>query len=350
MLLLLCAALVGADQGPGADAGSASDGPLGAERPAGGEADPGAVAQQAAPELAGFSLTRLQVPRDQLLEGGPARDAIHSVDQPTFASPEQASWVRGDTPVIGVSVGGEARAYPVHVMEYHQVVNDVVGGIPLVVTYDPITDIAVAYERTVEKRTLAFGVSGLILRSSFVLYDRDSDGLWSQFDGRAISGRFAGSVLRRHRTRVEPMALWYAREPQTRVLDRPEPRRIDYRRSPFSAYWISEVVPFPLEARDDRFHPKELVLGIETPDGTERAYIASLLRRVGSKIVDHVGEGRIRIVYDGETGTFSYDAPDAWHVTSAYWFAWKNLHPETGIWWPDRPGERDPAAGPREAP
>jgi hypothetical protein len=298
-----------------------------------------AVADEAAsPDetaLSGFSLAGLIVPRSQLIAGGPERDSIHSVDTPRFADVPEARWVRADTPVIGVSLAGEARAYPVHVMEYHQVVNDVIGGIPVVVTYDPLTDMAGVWRATLDGERLVFGVSGLIYRSSFVLYDREGEALWSPFDGRALTGRYADRALSPVRSRVEPMAVWLAREPGTRVLELPERMKIDYRYSPFSAYWISEKVPFPVESKDDRFHPKDLVLGVEI-DGTTRAYVASILSSAGSRIVDEVGGAKVRVEYDGATGTFRYEAPDNVRVTSGYWFAWKNLHPDTTIWQPDQ--------------
>lgn len=292
-------------------------------------------------ELSGFSLTRLVVPRDQLIAGGPERDAIQSVDAPRFADPPGARWVRADTPVIGVALAGEARSYPVHVMEYHQVVNDVIGDIPVVVTYDPLTDMAAAWRANMGDQKLEFGVSGLIFRSSFVLYDRLGEGLWSPFDGRALTGRFAGQQLAPVRTRVEPMAVWLSREPTARVLELPERRRIDYRRSPYSAYWISQELPFPLDSTDDRFHPKELVLGVEA-EGRARAYIASVVNAAGSRIIDELAAAKIRIEYDGATGTFRYEAPDSLRVTSGYWFAWKNLHPDTEIWRPTRAAQSTP--------
>lgn len=281
----------------------------------------------------GFSLEGLNIAREQLIPGGPPRDGIRSVDAPRFAAVADARWVRAETPVIGVALAGVARAYPVHVMEYHQVVNDVIGGVPVVVTYDPLTDMAAAWRAQLGEETLVFGVSGLIYRSAFVLFDRAHEGLWSPFDGRALSGRLAGTRLAAVRSRVEPMQAWLAREPGTRVLELPDRKRIDYRRSPYRAYWTSEEVPFPLDSTDDRFHSKELVLGVEA-GGRSRAYIGSVLTAAGARIVDDLGGARIRVEYDGATGTFRYQAPESVRVTSGYWFAWKNLHPDTEIWRP----------------
>lgn len=294
--------------------------------------------------LGGFVLEDLRVARDEVVPGGPGRDDIRSVDAPRFAPIDEARWVRADTPVIGVSVGDTARAYPVHVMEWHQVVNDRFGDVPVVVTYDPITDLAGAWRWPSGVPADTFGVSGLLDRDGFLLYDRGTSSLWSSATGRAISGARAGQALRPLRVRVETLARWLERHPDTRVLALPERRRIDYRRSPYSAYWISEAIPLAVRARDDRFHPKEVVLGVEHGDRS-RAYVGSILTRAGGRIVDDFASHRLRIAYMGDSGTFVFEAPEEIRVRSAYWFAWKSLHPDTEIWGEDLARERPSGAG-----
>ncbi len=98
---------------------------------------PGA-GDESSQELNGFRIERLRVPREAIRKGGPDRDGIHSVDEPEFAAPQDASWVSAPTPVLGVEIDGVARVYPVHLMEHHQVVNDSIAGIPVVVTYGPL--------------------------------------------------------------------------------------------------------------------------------------------------------------------------------------------------------------------
>ena len=281
--------------------------------------------------LNGFALGDLRVNRDKLVAGGPGRDKIHSVDEPAFAEPAAASWVAAENLVIGVSRDGAARAYPVHVMEYHQIVNDEIGGVPVVVTYDPIAGVPIAYVRRVGERTLEFGVSGLIYNSNFLLYDRATESLWSQFRGEAIAGPLAGTRLERLRVRQEPLGRWLERAPKTRVLGLPAPRRIDYRYSPFTAYWLSEKVPFPVEASDPSFHPKELVLGLRA-GGKTRAYLGSLVTGAGGILEDRFEGHDVRVGYTSELAAFDYEVPDAIEVTEAYWFAWKAFHPDTEVW------------------
>jgi len=279
----------------------------------------------------GFVLDDLRVDRETVVEGGPARDAIRSVDAPRFVAPDEARWVTADTPVIGVATSGRVRAYPVHLMEWHQIVNERIDESDLIVTYDPLTDMAAAWRSEAGPTRDGFGVSGLLDRNGFLIYDRATSSLWSPISGRAISGARAGQSLASQPVRVETMARWLARHPDTLVLALPDRDRIDYRLSPYSRYWTSEEVPLAVANRDDRFHPKEVVLGVES-QGRFRAYLGSIVTRAGGRIVDDFASQRIRIAYDGESGTFSYDAPEDVTVRSAYWFAWKNLHPETDIW------------------
>jgi hypothetical protein len=285
-------------------------------------------------ELNGFSIQGASVPVGAILEGGPRRDGIRSVDEPRFVGAEAATWVAADSQVIGVEIEGDARAYPVHLLEYHQIVNDEFAGKPVVVTYDPIAGTPIAFAASVAGQALHFGVSGLIYESNFLLYDRESESLWSQLLGQAISGPKKGARLRRIRVRQEAFAVWRHRHPETRVLERPMPKRIDYRYSRFQDYWISETVPFAVSARDDRFHPKAGVLGVVV-DGAARAYLGPVLTELGGRIVDEFHGHRIRIAYDVAASSFSWEIPDEIEVTDAYWFAWKAFHPDTEVWQPE---------------
>jgi hypothetical protein len=279
----------------------------------------------------GFDLSNTVVERAAIRAGGPTRDRIHSVDAPKFVPPQEATWCPPLAPVIGVALEGAAHAHPVHLLEYHQVVNDEVSGVPVLVTYDPLTGVPMAHRRTVDGRVLAFGVSGLIYDAQFLLYDRETESLWAQYEGLAVAGPLAGKKLERVEVRQELMASWFKRHPNTVVLVRPERMRIDYRYSPYETYWISEKVPFEVKARDDRYHPKEVVVGIRV-GGKTRAYLGSILTAEGGRIVDEFEGKKIRIAYDTDSSTFQWDVPDGVSVTDAYWFAWKSLHPDTEIW------------------
>jgi hypothetical protein len=282
-------------------------------------------------QLYGFSVAGSLVDRAKILPGGPGRDGIRAVDAPRFAGPDQSDAISPETPTIGVAIGGEARAYLVPILEYHQIVNDVVGGVPIAVTYDPLTGVARVFRRTVKDRMLRFGVSGLVWNSGFLFFDRETESLWSQFEGRAIAGPLAGESLASIRVRQEEFATFRAREPKTQILIPPDPEHLDYNQPPFARYGEEDRWSFPVEAGDRRFHAKELVVGVSV-GGKSRAYLASLLTRNGGRAEDEIAGKKISISYESDRGVFEWEAPEDVAVTEAYWFAWKAFHPDTEIW------------------
>ncbi len=287
----------------------------------------------------GFALTNLRVERGEIRAGGPPRDGIPAVRDPRLAEREAAAWLGPGDPVVGVAIGAAAHAYPVHVMERHQLVNDVVGGAPVAATYGPLAGAPRVWDRRVDGNVLEFGVSGLIYNGNFLLYDRESESLWVQLTGEAIAGPLSGKRLRQYRCRQELMRTWAGRHPATRVLALPEPQRIDYRHSPYERYWIQNRIPFPVRAEDARFHAKELVVGVRS-GGVARAYLGSLVTAAGGRAQDRLGEHAVVIDYSSQDGIFRWQVPDGVEVTEAYWFAWKAFHPDTEVW--KDPGEAPP--------
>jgi len=293
----------------------------------------------AATERNGFPLDGARVPVGEIVEGGPPRDGIPAVDEPHWSPPEQAHWVAAPNPVLGVALREEAHTYPEHLIERHQVVNDRIGGQKVVVTYDPLAGAPRAYRSTVKGRTLHFGVAGLIFNHSFLLYDHETESLWVQFTGEAIAGPLAGARLTPLRIRRETFASWLTRYPRASVLDRPMPRKIDYRHSPFIRYITEDRAIFPVRAEDHRFHQKEMVLGVVV-NGRARAYLGSLATAAGGSVEDEFQGRKIRLIYETNSATFRYDVPDDVEVAEAYWLAWKAFHPDTEVW-------HDPGSGSR---
>jgi hypothetical protein len=284
-----------------------------------------------AASLGGFELTNLNVDREHLVAGGPGKDKIRTVDAPEFSHIGEASWIGRDTEVLGIEVEGEARAYPVRMLEYHQIVNDVVGGVPIAVTYDPLAGTPIAYRRRVDGRTLVFGVSGLLYNHNFLFFDRETESLWSQFLGRAVAGPLAGKRLERVTVHQETAGAWIARHMESLFMRPPFPEKVFYQMSPYAAYWIEDKTLFPLAAADSTYHAKELVLGVVVGD-TARAYVGSILTRDGGESDEKIDGKRVRVLYDSETGTFHWDVDEGVLATEAYWLAWKAFHPETEIW------------------
>jgi hypothetical protein len=232
-----------------------------------------------------------------------------------------------------VVLKGDARAYPVHLLERHMIVNDRFGDVPVAVVYDPLAGAPNAFRRTVDGKTLVLGVSGLVYNGGIVMYDRATQSLWSPLLGRAIAGPLSGKKLERIPVRQETTAQWLARAPKSQVLAPPEPQKVDYRYSPYSSYWVQDTIPFAVAAKDPQYHAKELVLGV-VARGKPRAYLGSKLTAAGGEVSDDVGGAKIRIAYSSEDGVVQWEVPDGVEVQEAYWFAWKALHPDTEVWEP----------------
>lgn len=208
----------------------------------------------------GFPLTPCLVPRELLVASGRPKDGLSALVDPPLWTVAQAGaakfghgrfLVPGDR-VIGVRLGGAARAYPLRVLVWHEVVNDTVGGVPVAVTYDPLCDSAVAFRREVRGERLTFGVSGLLFDSNLLMYDRRTGGrvesLWSQLQFRAVAGPAAAArtALEVLPISVETWADWSREHPGTTV-PAPDPRMADkYASDPYTTYFGSDELRFPV--------------------------------------------------------------------------------------------------------
>lgn len=212
-------------------------------------------------ESYGFQLSPLLVSRELVVASGQPKDSWPAmIDPPTIRgrdyNPEkklnEVRKLRTTERVIGVVRNGEARAYPLWVLTWHEAVNDTLGGEPILVTYNPLCDSAVVFDRRVGDETLTFGVSGLLFNSNTLLYDRrdaaTGESLWSQLQFRAIAGPAAerGESLTLLPARVMTWAEWLAAQPETTVIV-PDPRRTRlYKRDAFLPYFGDERLHFPV--------------------------------------------------------------------------------------------------------
>lgn len=136
------------------------------------------------------------IPYDEILSGGPPRDGIPSIDAPQFISQEEATeWLAGNEPVIALEIEGDVRAYPLQILTWHEIVNDTVGGIPVAVTFCPLCNSAIVFDRRLDGEVYEFGTSGLLRHSDLIMYDRTTESLWQQFTGEAIVGDLVGKRL-----------------------------------------------------------------------------------------------------------------------------------------------------------
>jgi len=228
--------------------------------------------------------------------------------------------------VIGVVWNGQARAYPVPVLDWHELVNDTLGGQALLVSWCPLCGTGMVFDRG--KRH--FGVSGLLYRSDLLMYDRESESLWSQISSEAVSGPSRGQTLPLLRSRIESLGAWGRRHPETTVLTRRTGHARDYRRSPYQGYATSPDLLFPM-ATDERYHAKMPTLGLRVAGGAARAYPASELVAAGGAVKETFAGRAVRIRYDAEAQVFDVQAPEPIQVVEGFWFAWTAFHPETSV-------------------
>lgn len=171
-----------------------------------------------------------------IMDGGPRRDGIPPIDDPTFISVSQAEHLNPLDPVMSFTHNGETRAYPLRVMTFHEIVNDVVGGEPVAVTYCPLCNAAIVFDRNLDGEILDFGTTGKLRNSDLVMYDRQTDSWWQQFSGESITGSYAGTELTMLPSRLISFERFAEAHPDAMVLEDPARFRRPYGMNPYRGY------------------------------------------------------------------------------------------------------------------
>jgi hypothetical protein len=186
--------------------------------------------------------TRSGVDLAEIMSGGPPRDGIPAIDAPSFAPVAEVD-LPGNEPVIGLTLEGESRAYPMRILMWHEIVNDEIQGRPVAVTWCPLCNTGIVFDRRLGDRVLDFGTTGKLRNSDLVMYDRQTESWWQQFTGEAIVGELTGSTLTMLPARLESFADFKARAPEGKVLVPPAPGARSYGRNPYVSYDSSRA-PF----------------------------------------------------------------------------------------------------------
>jgi hypothetical protein len=335
--------------------------------------------------------TRTSIDLGEIRGGGPPKDGIPAIDEPRFESAEAArDWLDDRSPVISLEVAGEARAYPIAILMWHEIVNDTLGGIPVVVTFCPLCNTALVFEREVRGTVLDFGTTGNLRFSDLVMYDRQTESWWQQATGEAIVGERTGERLVFVPAQIISLEAFAEAHPDGDVLSRDTGHRRNYGRNPYVGYDEAGDRPFLYSGViDGRLAPKERVVTIGEGDEAT-AYPFSELRDVGvatgivggesvvvfwlpgvasaldTSVIDEgrdVGAtGVFRPVADGRELTFRRDGGEDTPITDVetgstwsvaghavagplagarleavphgnhFWFAWAAFAPETRVW------------------
>ncbi len=173
---------------------------------------------------------------DEIMSGGPPKDGIPSIDDPKFAPLAKIKEMGETEPVISLKIGGAAKAYPLRILIWHEIVNDTLAGVPVSVTYCPLCNSAIVFDRRLDGRVLDFGTTGKLRNSDLVMYDRQTESWWQQFLGEGIVGEMTGKRLKMLPARVESLARFRARHPQGLVLVPTQPGMLAYGANPYVGY------------------------------------------------------------------------------------------------------------------
>jgi len=210
--------------------------------------------------------------------GGPPKDGIPSIDEPRFESIANAqAWLAPTSPVISLEVGGSARAYPMAILIWHEVVNDTLGAVPVVVTFCPLCNTALVFERTLDGTVHDFGTTGNLRFSDLVMYDRQTESWWQQATGGAIVGTLTGKKLTFLAAQIVSLADFAAAYPDGDVLSRDTGNERAYGRNPYPGYDNANERPFLFAGEiDGRLAPKERVVTIDRGGSTIAIPLAAL--------------------------------------------------------------------------
>ena len=282
----------------------------------------------------GFDLSNATLPREEILHGGPPRDGIPALSDPKLIPALDAEYLEPTDRVIGITLKNQSRAYPIAILNWHEIVNDEIDGRRFAITYCPLCGTAVAFDATIDGQPTDFGVSGLLYNSDVLLYDRDTESLWSQILGESISGERVGKSLTAIPISHTTWRDWLERHPETLVLSDDTGFSRDYQRDPYAGYEESRYTYFAVNNEaPDSYHPKEIVLGLGI-DGLYKAYPFIELDKQGkSRFSDTVNGKRFDFIWDTANRSVTVTDADGRAVAGiqGFWFAWFAFHPDTEI-------------------
>jgi len=185
-----------------------------------------------------FSKTSIDF--NEIISGGPPKDGIPSIDNPVFKPVKEINSIADKEPVISLDINGDTRAYPISILMYHEIVNDTVGDVPVSVTYCPLCNASLTFERTLEGKVLEFGTTGKLRKSDMVMYDRQTQSWWQQYTGQGIVGEYTGKTLKLVPSRIESFALFKERHPHGKVQVPNNPGARPYGNNPYANYDTSQ--------------------------------------------------------------------------------------------------------------
>lgn len=252
------------------------------------------------------NLKKASIDLSEIMSGGVGKDGIPAINEPRFESLAEAGrWLNKQEPVIALYVGGEARAYPLQILIWHEIVNDIVGQTPVAVTFCPLCYSAIAFDRRLDGRIHTFGVSGMLRNSDMVMYDRETESWWQQMLGEAIVGDLTGKKLTQLPAQIISFEQFSKTYQDGLVLARETGHRREYGRNPYVGYDDINKKPFLFRGKTDgRLAPMERLITV-TINQVDKAYPHSETRKAGV-VHDEVG-GRQIVIFHGDGAVSALD-------------------------------------------
>ena len=287
-------------------------------------------------ERNGFVIEDPLIPLNEIYGGGPAKDGIPSLDKPKFLDASEVDFLLPDDKLLGVSLNGVDKAFPISILNYHELVNDQFNGQAVTVSYCPLCGTGMVFDSRVKGDSLVFGVSGLLYNNDLLMYDRKTQSLWSQIEGRAINGSLKGIYLDRLPVEHTTWRVWHQSHPNTLVLSQDTGFYRHYGSSPYPHYEDSSRLMFPLTNYDKRYSAKDLVIGIEVGDKAKVYPFVELAKAKSPSVIDTFNGKTFTIEYLDKDKSARIVDSNGSVITSltAYWFAWMAFHPESEVYLP----------------
>ncbi len=273
------------------------------------------------------------IPLDSIHPGGPPKNGIPAIDFPEFLSAQQAKAMLLPTDMgVFVNYGNEQKFYPLRILNWHEIVNDVVGGLPVAVTFCPLCGSAITFSRVVDNDTLTFGVSGRLFESNLLMFDDQTESLWLQASGRCVVGDHLGKRLQHINTNLLTFEELLTMYPAASVLSMNTGYHRNYAANPYVDYDQHEELYFPVSRTDRRFANKEMVY-VVVLDTVSTAFLwRALLQQGTARLVTPFGTVRVAV---------SNNIPVAVEESTgrslpgyfSYWFSWYTVAaPRTFVW------------------
>ena len=291
-------------------------------------------AMDSIPNMNGFILSDLRIPLDEIMQGGPPADGIPAIDNPRFLKANEADFLDDEDEVLAIVKNGIAKAYPIRILNYHEVVNDFFNNDAVIITFCPLCGSGLAFSGKIKGANRTFGVSGLLFNSDVLLYDRETESLWSQLMGSAVSGRSVDQKMELVAMEQTSWHDWQKRNPNTLVLSTATGFSRDYTRLPYDGYEASPRLYFPVNNKSNKLSNKERVIGISV-DGVHKAYAFRVLRKADNlPITDTVNGIGIKVHFnkDSNSARITDVEGNLLNATTLFWFAWFAFHPDTEVY------------------